>query len=112
MPRLVTDEMIEAAFDYLNDEDKEAAQVFADAVIAEARRKATRARLVLQSKEKTQGLREADADSHPDLAAAYVIEAQTVKAVEWHRRQKSRAEAAIETWRSEQANRRNLSRVA
>jgi hypothetical protein len=103
--------MIQAAFDYLDDKDGTAAQAFADAVIAEARRKATRASLVLRSEERTQGMKEAEAECHPDLAEAYVVEAQAVKAVEWHRRQKSRAEAVIETWRSEQANERGLRRV-
>ena len=108
---LVTEKMLEAAFDYLDDRDEVAAQAFADVVIAEARRKATRARLILQSEERTQGMKEAEAECHPDLAEAYVVEAQAVKSVEWHRRQKSRAEAIIETWRSEQANGRGLRKV-
>ena len=108
---LVTEEMLQGAFDYFNEQGAAAAQAKADLVIAEYRRKKARAKIILQSRERTMTLREAEADCHPDVYEACQAEAEATKAVEWHRHNRARADAIVEAWRSEQANIRGMGRM-
>ena len=108
---LVTEAMLNAAFDYLNEQGESAAQARADLVIAEYRRKKARAAIILASRERTITLREAEAECHPDVYEASMVEAEATKAVEWHRHQRSRAEAIIEAWRTQEATVRGLARA-
>jgi hypothetical protein len=109
---LVTEAMLQAAFDYFNEQGPAAAQARADLVIAEYRRKKARAAIILASSERTMMLREAEAECHPDVYDATMAEADAVKAVEWHRHQRARADAIVEAWRTQEATVRGLSRVA
>jgi ABC-type Fe3+-citrate transport system substrate-binding protein len=108
---LVTDAMIQAAFDYFNEQAEAAAQAKADLVIAEYRRKKTRAGVILHSLERTIALREAEADSHPSVEQACTVEAEATKRVEWHRHMRARAEAIIAAWRTQEANQRGMSHI-
>lgn len=109
---LVSETLLEAAFSYYHEQGEAAAQAKADLILAEHRRRKTRSRLILESTEKTMGMREAEADCHPDFDEACVVEAKCAERVEWHRHQRARADAIIEAWRSEQANNRGLMRAA
>lgn len=109
---LVSQEMIEAVFDYLNDQCDAAAQAKADLIIAEFRRKKKFSELKLKSLETTVAMKDAWAESHPEYEKAWLYEAECEKAVEWHKRQQMRADAITSAWQTESANRRNISRVA
>lgn len=109
---LVSDKMIQAAFDYLHEQGAAAAQARADLIIAEYRRKKARGQIILDSIEKTMAMREAEADCHPDYEEACITEAKCAERVEWHRHQLKRAEAIIEAWRTEQSNARTMGRAA
>ena len=112
MRQIVSEEAIQAAFDYLNEQGAKAAQAKADIIIAEFRRKRVRAQLILASKQTTAVMREADAESHPDYWEACQQEAEAAQAMYWHQHQRVRSDAIIEAWRTEQSNSRSLSRVA
>ena len=109
---LVSQSMIQAVFDYLNEQGDASAQAHADLILAEFRRKKCRAALIFNSTEKTMGMREAEAECHPDYEEACVVEAKCAERVAWHRHQKSRADAICDAWRTEQSTNRSLSRVA
>lgn len=105
---LVTDDMLNAAFEYFNEQGNAAAQAKADLVMAEYKRKKARASVILSSPERTITLKEAEADCHPSVYEACLVEAEAVKAVEWHRHQRARAEAIVEAWRTQEANIRGM----
>ena len=109
---IVSEKMLQAAFDYYHDQGDDAAQAKANLILAEHRRKKTRSRLILASVEKTMGLREAEADCSPEYEEACVVESQCAERVEWHRHMRARSDAIIEAWRSLQANERGLRRIA
>lgn len=60
----------------------------------------------MQSDEKTAGLREAWAESHPMYEKACEEEAEAVEVEEFYRNERNKADIIVETWRSEQANQR------
>lgn len=105
---IVTDEMLEASFSYFRDQAEAAAQAKADLILAEYRRKKTLSRLILESSEKSLGMKEAEALCHPDTEEAYIVEAQCNKVVEWHRHQKARAEAIVQAWQTQESTRRSM----
>lgn len=108
---LITDHMVQAAFDYLNDAADAAAKAKADRILSEHRRKSGLAKLILDSPEETDTRRKAWAESQPVYAGLCEDEAKSVYADEWHRHQRGKAEAVIEAWRTEQANLRIPSRM-
>jgi len=103
---LVTDKMVSDAIEYLAMSDTLAAGAKANRIRQEHRRKRVRARLILDSNEKTAGLKEAWAECQPSYADACEDEAESVEADETHRNKRNTADAIIEAWRSEQANKR------
>lgn len=111
MRLLITDEMIDAAVEYLNEQGDAAAQAYADVHIAEFRRKSERARLILRSIEKTDAMRSAFAESHPDYEKAYRAEAEAIKALQWHKHQMSRAEGIRAAWQTQSSNFRDLGKI-
>lgn len=108
---LITDQMVHAAFDYLHDAADAAAKARADRVLMEHKRKKVLAELLLEADRKTSDLRRAWAESHPHYWDACKAEAEAVRADEWHRMQKAKAEAIIDAWRTENANLRSAGRV-
>lgn len=108
---LISDAMVQAAFDYLNESGDNAAQAKADRYIAEHRRKAALSKLILGSKQKTSDMRRAEAEASDGYMAACEVEAEAIRADEWHRLQRMRAEATIEAFRTEQANMRGLRKI-
>lgn len=109
---LVSEALAQNAFDYFHNQGEAAAQAKADLIIAEYRRKKTRAGLIGECEEKTIALKEAWAECHEDYEAAIIVEAQAAKEVEWHRHMRARSEAILDAWRTEQASNRNLARAA
>jgi hypothetical protein len=107
---LVTNKMVQEAFDYLTDGASKAASARASRVRAEYRLKQTKARLMLD----VQGaiaLREAMAEVHEDYEEALKKMVLAIEQDEYHRNAKDTAIAIIEAWRTEQANHRNAGRV-
>jgi hypothetical protein len=108
---LISDTMVHAAFDYLNDAADAAAKARANRILAEYGRKRKLAELILEAPHKTGELRRAWAEAHNDYWLSCEEEAEAIKADEWHRHQRVRAEAVCEAWRTEQANLRGTGRV-
>lgn len=109
--KTIGDETCDAAVSYLNDFADDAADAHANRLLAEYYRKARRAALILKAPEKTQGMKEAWAESHAEYFEACKKESEAVRAVEWHRHQLARAKAVLDVWRSQNARDRELSRI-
>ncbi len=109
---LITDQMVQAAFDYLHEAADAAAKARADKILTEHRRKKVLAEIMLDADMKTADLRKAFAESHEDYWQACQDEANAVRADTWHSHQKARAMAVIEAWRTEQSNQRAAGKVA
>ena len=107
---LVNEDMIQAAFDWLHDNSKPAAAAKAARIRAEYKTKQVKAQVFLES-EGTVAEREARALASMEYDLAIDAEIQAVENDEFHRNQRSKAEAIIESWRSEQANLRAMSKV-
>jgi hypothetical protein len=104
--RLISDEWIENALEYLSTCSDKIAAARGQRVRAEFMRKQTRARLMLSSPESSAAMREAWAECHKDYIAACEDEAKAVEEDEWHRSQRNKADTVIEAWRTEQASNR------
>jgi hypothetical protein len=104
--RLISDEAIEAALEYLATSVDLTAAARGQRVRAEFNRKQTRAMLMLRSPESSAAMREAWAESHADYRAACEDEAKAVEADEWHRAKRNQCDMVIEAWRTEQASHR------
>ena len=104
--KLITDEWIEQALEYLANASELTAAARGQRVRAEFTRKQVRARLMLMSPESSAAMREAWAECHADYIAACEDEAKAVEADEWHRSQRNKADTVIEAWRTEQASHR------
>lgn len=109
---LIEPKHVEAAFDYLNNAANAAAMARMNRVLAEHKRKSVKAKLYLESEQKTQGDKTAEAESHRDYIDACKKEAEAIRDDEWHRHQKARAEAIIDAWRTEQSNLRGAMKIA
>jgi hypothetical protein len=106
MTKFITDDMMEEALTFLATHSDMGAEARAERFKAEHARKRIRANLILSSNEKTSGMREAWAEQHERYAQAIDDEANAIRNDEYFRAERSRAEAIIEAWRSEQANQR------
>jgi len=107
---LVTDKMVQNAFDYLTEAASKAAVARAMRIKAEYRLKQTKAKLMMEMQGAI-ALREAQAEIHPDYSKALGVLIEAVEQDELHRHRKDTAIAIIEAWRTEQANHRNSARV-
>lgn len=106
MAKLITDDMIEAALNFLATASEPTAASRAQRLRKEFARKRIRAKLILQSDEKTAGMREAWAEAHPMYEKACEEEADALEVEEFYRSERNKADAIIEAWRSESANHR------
>lgn len=104
--KLIADEAIEEALQYLATSSEMAAAARAARLRGEFERKRVRSRLILQSNEKTMGMKEAWAECHPDYVSACEAELKAFEADEYYRNKRNACDAIIEAWRSEQANNR------
>jgi len=106
MSRLVTDDMMEAAIQYLAKSSELIAASRANRLRAEHRRKRLRAKLILQSEERSATMREAWAEAHDLYAEACEEEAKAVEHDEFHRNERNKADTIIAAWQTEGANNR------
>lgn len=103
--------MVEAAFDWLKDNAGAAAAAKAERIRAEYATKQAKARLFLECGESSVAAKEAWAIIQPEYDKAVEREAEAVEIDEFHRNQRSKAEAIIEAWRTEQASLRAMTKV-
>lgn len=112
MMALVTDKMIHAAFDWLNDHAAPAAAAKAERIRAEHNVKRVKARLFLAAPGGSVAERDAWAMSQAEFGDAVDREAEAVRNDEFHRGERTKCEAIIEAWRTESANFRTMGKVA
>jgi hypothetical protein len=103
MRRLVTDEMMEAALDFLATCSDQIASARAIRLRSEFKRKRVRAKLMLESNHTSAQMREAWAEAHPLYNEACEEEIKAVEADERLRSERNRADTIIETFRTEEA---------
>lgn len=106
MGKLITDDMIEAALNFLATASEATAASRAQRLRKEFARKRVRASLIMLSSHTTANLREAWAESHPDYERACEEEADALEQEEYYRSERNKADSIIEAWRTEQASQR------
>ena len=106
MSRLVTDEMVEEALNYLAASSDHIAAARAMRLRAEFKRKRVRAKLILESNQPSAIAREAWAEAHSLYHEACEEEVRAVEADERARAERNKAETIISTFRTEEATRR------
>jgi len=104
--RLVTDEMMEEALNYLATSSDHIAAARANRLRAEFKRKRIRAKLILESNQPSATAREAWAEAHQLYHEACEEEVRAVEADEHARSERNKADTIIETYRTEEATRR------
>jgi len=104
--RLVTDEMVEEALNYLSVSSDHIAAARAMRLRAEFKRKRVRAKLILESNQPSATMREAWAEAHSLYHQACEEEVEAVEVDERARSERNKAETVIEAWRTENANQR------
>lgn len=109
---LITDKMVHAAFDWLDDHAGPAAAAKAERIRAEHGVKRVKARLYLEAPGNNIAERDAWAMNHADYGAAVDREAEAVRNDEFFRAERGKCEAIIEAWRTEQSNFRAMGKVA
>lgn len=109
---LVTEKMIHAAFDWLEDHASPAAAAKAERIRAEYGTKRVKARLFLEAPAGNISERDAWAMVQADFGTAVDREAEAVRNDEFFRAERTKCEAIIEAWRSEQANFRAMGKIA
>lgn len=108
---LITEQMVQAAFDWLRENATTAAAAKAARIRAEHNTKRVKAKQFLAS-EGTVSEREHRALASKEYDRAVDDECQAVEADEFHRNQRNKAEAIIDAWRTEQSNYRAMGKVA
>lgn len=106
MPKLITDDAIEEALNYLATNAETAAAARGGRLRAEFERKRVKSRLILQSNEKSLGLKEAWAECQQEYVDACEKEVIALEADEYYRNKRNACDAIIEAWRTENANQR------
>jgi hypothetical protein len=104
--RLVTDEMVEEALNYLATSSNHIAAARAMRLRAEFKRRRVRAKLILESNQPSATAREAWAEAHSLYHEACEEEVRAVEADEYARAERNKADTIIETYRTEEATRR------
>lgn len=108
---LITNRMVEAAFEYLNEAADAAAKARADKILSEHKRKRVFAEELLAQPGGTADLRKAAAEASPSHWEACKEEAEATRLDAWHSHQKGKAMAVLDAWRTEQSTLRQTSRV-
>ena len=106
--RIVTDEELEKALDWLRDSAMEMGRVKARYVKAQKMTEHTEAIMFLKSDQSSDMKRRADARSNARYLECIVEEAEAAGELEKMKALREAAALRIETWRSEQANYRAL----
>lgn len=110
-PNPMSDEAVEAALNFLNDQADAAGVARAQMVSLEHFRKVELARLKRAAPEKTDMAREAWARAHPDYRVALDAQWEAIKNYESLSWKRSHAEATISAWQTRNANSRAAGRV-
>lgn len=110
MNQLVSDKLVQQAFDWLSENRQSSAAAKALRIRAEYKVKQVRSKLFLDATGNN-AEREAKAISSPEYEEAILEEIQAIEADEFHRNQRSRCTALIEAWRTEQSNLRTMAKV-
>lgn len=108
--QLITDQVLDGAFEWLLQSSDEIAQARANLIRAEYKVKAEFSRLYLKATGAVEA-RKAWAFSHPEYADAIERLAEAEGTWERAKDQRNRAEMIIEAWRTEQASRRVIDRI-
>ncbi len=108
---LVSNQMVTAAFDWLDDHAAPAAAAKAELIRAEHNVKRVKARLFLASNETSVAAKDAWAMSQDEYGGACEREAEAARNDEYHRREREKCQALIEAWRTESANYRTMTKV-
>lgn len=106
MSRLVTDEMVEEALNYLATSSDHIAAARAMRLRAEFKRKRVRAKLILESNQSSAVAREAWAEAHALYCEACEEEVRAVEADERARAERNKADTILEVYRTEEATHR------
>jgi len=107
---LISDDMVQKAFDWLNENSNMAAGAKADRIRAEYGVKKAKAKVFLASAG-TVAERESEAICSDEFSNAVEKEAEAVADDEFYRDNRSKCIAIIDAWRTEQSNLRGMSRV-
>lgn len=108
---MITDEQIQAAFDFLEDARSTAPKARADRIQLEKFEKVVLARLRRDSTGKTVQERDDYALTHPDYEewlSGYVLAVESDENFRW---QKDRALALLDAWRTASANERGILKI-
>jgi aspartate/methionine/tyrosine aminotransferase len=111
MQQIITDNHVQAAFDWLQEHSETAAKAKADRILAEHNVKKVKAS-VFKDAQGSNGLRDACADASELTQEAVNALAEAVRRDEWHRAHRAKAEAIIDAWRTEQSNFRAMGKVS
>ena len=111
MNQLITDQMVHAAFDWLEENTDRAAHAKAMRVKAEYATKRARAQAFLDA-EGTVAEREARAFMSDSVKDAMLAEVEAVEADEKMRGRRDKCSVIIDAWRTEQSNLRTMGRAA
>ena len=107
---IVTDDMVERALTYLNEQPHPLARARKDVLVAENKARQIFARALLMADGPVDS-RKATAETTPDYIKAKAAEVEATLMLEDHRQRVRGAEFVIECWRTENANIRAAERV-
>lgn len=107
---LISDTLVQQAFDWLKENAKPSAAARAARIRAEHNTKRVKAQQFL-SHEGSVAERDAQAIASTEYDEAVEAECAAVEADEFHRNQRNKAEAIIDAWRTEQSNYRAMQKV-
>lgn len=110
MRNLIPEEAVQAAFDWLREESDIVGAARANLVRAEFQAKRVHARL-MKDAEGAMELRKAKATDHPEYAAVMENLARAEGIWETLKDKRSKAEAILEAWRTQEASQRGLRQV-
>lgn len=108
---MITDEEVERALDYLRDQGAVSAQKKANRIFMEEYRKVVKANGMKQHLDKPLAAQEREAYSHPDYLAHLRVMETAIEEDEAARWMMIAAQAKIEAWRTQQANRRGEAKI-
>jgi hypothetical protein len=111
MRQLITEEQIQAAFDFLNQNSEDIGAARAMQIRTEYRAKAVLARLMLLSTERTDQARKAWATAHPEYAEACEAHANAEGEFEKLRDFRNKCTLLLECYRTIEASHRTLARI-
>lgn len=107
---LISDDLVQSAFDWLRENTRPAAAAKAARIRAEHTTKRVKAQMFLEASGSV-AERDARAIASDEYLEAVDAEASAVEQDEYHRNQRNKAEAIIDAWRTEQSNYRAMGRV-